>query len=215
MAKTMLKIPDRVLLTLFIAGFGFSVLSIFFLDRFAYEIIRPAFASQQVLWQNITYLGDSEWMAILTLAIIATGLVLNYFQPRPLWVKMWRYGTFLFIPAAIAGISALLLKNMIGRARPYVFDTEGPLGFSPFAFENNFAGFPSGHTTMAFAFATMLAILFPRLAAPAFAIAILAGFSRMAVNAHYLGDVIFGATFGTIVTIFAAKKLATKFKYRT
>ncbi len=210
----MLKIPDRVLLTAFIAGFGLSVLSILFLDRAIYEIVRPAFAGQQALWKQITYLGDSEWMALLTLTIIAIGLILNHFQPKPLWSRMWRYGTFVFIPAAVVGISALLLKNMIGRARPYVFDTEGPFSFSPFAFENNFAGFPSGHTTMAFAFATMLAILFPRLAIPAFAFAILAGFSRMAVNAHYLGDVIFGATFGTIVTIFVAKKLAAKFKYK-
>jgi len=208
----MLKIPDRLLITVFITGFGLSVFSILFLDRFIYEIVHPAFADQQALWEKITYLGNSEWMALLTLAIIACGLILNYFQPKPLWSKMWRSGSFVFIPAAIVGISALLLKNMIGRARPYVFDTEGTFSFSPFAFENNFAGFPSGHTTMAFAFATMLTILFPRMAVPAFAIAILAGFSRLAVDAHYLGDIIFGATFGTVVTIFVAKKVAGKFK---
>ncbi len=199
----MLKLSHAVLLKLFFAGFFLAILSIIFLDKAIYEIVHPALLDQRALWENITYIGDASWMAVVCLLFIGAGLALS----KP---KMWRSAMLVFASVGIIGTAALIIKRTIGRARPYLFDTEGTHSFVPFQFDNLHAGFPSGHTTTAFAFATMLTILYPRAAIPAFAIAVLAGFSRLAVDAHYLGDVIGGATFGTIGTIVVAKWLAPK-----
>ncbi|MBL4807342.1 MAG: phosphatase PAP2 family protein [Rhodobacteraceae bacterium] len=208
----MLKLSHQTLLTLFIAGFSLAILSLIFLDNTVYGLVHPAFASQRPLWEQITYIGDSEWMAIASLAAILIGLAVSRLTDNPLGPRLWRSGLFAFICVAIVGLSGSLLKNMIGRARPYLYDTEGPHSFIPFGFDPSHAAFPSGHTTTAFALTTVLVILFPRLAIPAFSLAALAGFSRMAVDAHYLGDVIGGATYGVIGTILVGKWLAPKLK---
>ncbi len=199
----MLKTSTKALLALFFIGFAVAILSIVFLDNAVYNLVHNAFYDQRNIWENITHLGDSSWMAALCLLFIGAGLTLS----KP---KIWRAAALVFASVAIVGTAALIAKRTIGRARPYLFDAEGTHSFMPFQFDNMHAGFPSGHTTTAFAFATALTILYPRAALPAFAIAILAGFSRMAVDAHYLADVIGGATFGIIGTIAVAKWLAPK-----
>ena len=60
--------------------------------------------------------------------------------------------------------------------------------------------FPSGHTSNAFAWATGGAHYSgPKLGSPSFAFAALIGVGRMEKNAHYLTDVVAGATLGVIV----------------
>ena len=56
--------------------------------------------------------------------------------------------------------------------------------------------FPSGHATVAFASATILALAVPRLRWPLFALAALIAFSRVYVGVHYPGDVLAGAVLG-------------------
>ncbi len=57
--------------------------------------------------------------------------------------------------------------------------------------------FPSGHTTSAFAFASVAGAIHGwKWGIPAYAIAVFAGFSRINDNAHYLHDVLGGATIG-------------------
>lgn len=58
--------------------------------------------------------------------------------------------------------------------------------------------FPSGHTTMAFAFASVIAQRHQwYFGVPAYLLAGLVGFQRMNGNNHYLHDVVAGATIGT------------------
>ena len=56
--------------------------------------------------------------------------------------------------------------------------------------------FPSGHTSAAFAMATVLADYKPKLAIPAYAVATTIGWSRVEVNDHTWADVIAGAALG-------------------
>ena len=51
---------------------------------------------------------------------------------------------FVFVSVGGAGLIANLAKNIIGRARPKLFDTIGPLDFQLFAFDPDHASFPSG-----------------------------------------------------------------------
>jgi undecaprenyl-diphosphatase len=56
--------------------------------------------------------------------------------------------------------------------------------------------FPSGHATVAFACATVLALAVPRLRVPLFVLAALIAFSRVYVGVHYPFDVLAGAVLG-------------------
>lgn len=69
---------------------------------------------------------------------------------------------FVFVSVGGAGLIANLIKNILGRARPKLFDSGGPLDFNLFAFMPDYASFPSGHAISIFAFATVIGILWPR-----------------------------------------------------
>ena len=68
---------------------------------------------------------------------------------------------FVFVSVGGAGLIANLTKYILGRARPKLFETTGPLDFQLFAFDPDYASFPSGHATNIFALATVLGILWP------------------------------------------------------
>jgi undecaprenyl-diphosphatase len=59
--------------------------------------------------------------------------------------------------------------------------------------------FPSGHTTVAFACATVLSYFAPKLAPVLFLLALAIGFSRIYVGVHYPLDVLGGAALGVLV----------------
>ena len=69
---------------------------------------------------------------------------------------------FVFVSVGGAGLIANLTKNIIGRARPKLFDQVGTLDFQLFAFDADHASLPSGHATNIFAFATVIGMLWPR-----------------------------------------------------
>ena len=58
---------------------------------------------------------------------------------------------------------------------------------------------PSGHTTVTFAGLVMMGLLAPRYKALTWTLAIMVGFSRVAVGAHWPTDVIFGAFLGMLI----------------
>ena len=61
--------------------------------------------------------------------------------------------------------------------------------------------FPSGHATVSFACATVLALAVPRLRVPLFVLAALISFSRVYVGVHYPLDVLAGAVLGVAIAI--------------
>ncbi len=86
------------------------------------------------------------------------------------------------------------MKYLIDRKRPFRtlagVHTKGTLETSP--------SFPSGHTSSAFAMATMLSLHYPKwyVIIPSYAWASLAGYSRIAIGMHYPSDVLMGAAVG-------------------
>lgn len=82
---------------------------------------------------------------------------------------------------AVTGFATELLKVTVREKRPYSDST---------------TSFPSGHTSAAFAMATVLADYHPKYAIPAYAIATTIGWSRVEVGAHHWQDVVAGAALG-------------------
>ncbi len=89
----------------------------------------------------------------------------------------------------------LVLKNAVGRIRPYDFN-EGVMLLikSPSDFS-----FPSGHTTASFESAVSILLYNKKLGIVAIVIATLIAFSRLYLYVHYPTDVLFGAVLGTAV----------------
>jgi undecaprenyl-diphosphatase len=114
-----------------------------------------------------------------------------------LWSDLWRRRLPLAFAAAAAatGVASLvvhLLKQAFDRERPPVADPD--LG-SLVAIPGN-PSFPSGHSATAFAAATAVAILCPRMRPWALAIAAAVALSRVYLRVHFPLDVLVGSLVG-------------------
>jgi membrane-associated phospholipid phosphatase len=101
-----------------------------------------------------------------------------------------------------------VLKDVLGRARPFVVGDTVPHSFSfgkGFSGGSDYQSFPSGHTTAAFAAAASVTSEVRRIwpqavwyVAPVmYGGATVVGLSRMYHNAHWASDVVLGAAIGT------------------
>jgi hypothetical protein len=89
-----------------------------------------------------------------------------------------------------------VVKYSIGRSRPYA--ENGKRAFQPFSFKISRSSFPSGHTTGAFALASVFASRYgsPWVGAAAYGAASAAGLQRVYSDKHWASDVFFGAVLG-------------------
>lgn len=119
------------------------------------------------------------------------GDLMGQMVPNLLYMgHQWKFGEpssknrrlkLMFKTSFFSGATIFFLKRLVNQRRPHKGDRNS---------------FPSGHTTTAFAFSTVIALEHPTWAIPAYALSSFVGLSRMNDNAHYLHDVTMGATIG-------------------
>lgn len=179
-------------------GLIFSMFSFFLLDQLLAPLVLANTEPALTIWHYITEIGDSKWMGYGVVAIWLVAFGSGFLRPADAhWKKLRQRAEFVFAAVALPGIFVLIVKGMVGKARPYVVGPDRDMFFNHFSFDSDFASWPSGHTTTAFGFAVAVGLLFPRLRWPLLAMAALVGFSRMTLGVHYLGDVVMGAIVGT------------------
>jgi membrane-associated phospholipid phosphatase len=106
---------------------------------------------------------------------------------------------YLFFAIAVPGLLVAIVKGFIGRGRP---SDAGPFAYQPWTWRHEYASFPSGHSTTAFAAAVAFAVLFPRLRIPLLIFALVIATSRVVITVHFVSDVVaaaFVGSFGAIV----------------
>lgn len=108
------------------------------------------------------------------------------------------YAFMVFASVFLASFAGIILKVLIGRARPVFYEALGMTGFYPFARDWAFHSMPSGHTMASFAGLVMIGMLVPRAKWFTWTLAIVIGVSRVCVGAHWPSDVVLGAFIGMI-----------------
>jgi membrane-associated phospholipid phosphatase len=204
-----------------IAG-SVATLVIIVISMFAFDVPASAWvAHQEPQWlrdvfEKITDFGLSGWFlfplgfGLVGLAAIVTPK-LSMMSRGVLLALAARFG-FLFLAIGLPGLFGTIIKNMIGRARPFVGGFDNPFLYHPFAWRPAYASLPSGHSTTAVAAAVAIGAIWPRSRAVMWAYAVTIMASRIFVMAHHPSDVIAGALVGAAGAFllrrwFAARRL--------
>jgi membrane-associated phospholipid phosphatase len=160
---------------------------------------EPWAAVPDWLSESITYCGDTLF-ALVLLLFVARRL------PQLLWLAL--------CSAVVAAILSRGLKALFATARPGAvigvggFHLAGPLYLTN--------SYPSGHTITAFVAAASFAWFMPRdwMRWCMFGIALLIGWSRVGVGAHWPLDVVAGMGLGTL-SVFIGAQLAQRSPWGT
>jgi membrane-associated phospholipid phosphatase len=204
-----LSIAEQIVLAL-----SFVAVGVLLIDPFLLERSKALAPEARRVFTAITNIGRSNWMLIPAGAAVALALVLR--RTHLGFRNAAGYGLiastigFVFVSVGGAGLIANLAKNIIGRARPKLFDTLGPFDFQLFAFNSDHASFPSGHATNIFALATVLAMLWPRGRVLLYTFAVWIAASRVLISQHYFTDVVGGAILGTAFPYLVRARFAAR-----
>lgn len=132
-----------------------------------------------------------RWLSgvLLVLGMIVTVIVPRWRVRAPAWM-------FLAASHVLAQVSTRYLKEWTGRLRPLEWLKQG--GGETFLWEKGIS-FPSGHVAIFASVVIPFVALFPRWW-PLLGVAVYAMVARVAVDAHFLSDVLGGITLVCLVT---------------
>ena len=172
----------QILLAIGLLGVALIIHLLPTLNRFLfYHINGFHFRWLDTIMLPITYCGDGT-----VLSLVALGL----------WrLRGWRKFLKLVLILISAGILVQIIKYFFPSPRPsLVFSNIHVLGPVLKA-----GSFPSGHAASTFGLVSFVSGEFPKLQTLLWIVAILIGFSRIYVGAHFPADVIFGAGLGYLL----------------
>jgi membrane-associated phospholipid phosphatase len=155
------------------------------------------------LWpiRILTDFGKSAyvlWLLAAMLFVIAIMFPLARGTARPVLIGFGTRILFIFVAVLLPVVTGEIIKDVVGRGRPFVGGQANAFNFSHFAGSEAYASFPSGHATTAFALAFAVSAVWPRTRIAMFIYAVVIAASRLVLLAHHPSDVVAGALVGVI-----------------
>lgn len=145
------------------------------------------------VFEWIGKIGDSNNYAWVVLLVYIVAMVRLRRAPGDAptgrYERMARGSLLLMAAWIVGGIVTGVLKQTVARARPSVFFEQGFYGLGAAFHGRPFNSFPSSHALTAFVLAAAIAVAAPRWRWPMYAIAVLAGVSRLINLDHFASDV--------------------------
>jgi membrane-associated phospholipid phosphatase len=170
------------------------------------------------LWpvRILTDFGKSTyvlWSLAAILFVIALAFPLLRGTLRSVAIGFGTRFLFIFFAVLLSVLTGEVIKDIVGRGRPFIGGQANAFNFSHFAGTEAYASFPSGHAITGFALAFAVSAVWPRARVPMFVYAVLIALSRLVLLAHHPSDVVAGALLGVIGAMFvrywfAARHLA-------
>ncbi len=170
------------------------------------------------LWpvRVLTDFGKSAyvlWALAAILFVIALVFPRARGTARALLIAFGTRILFLFLAVLLPVLMGEVIKDAVGRGRPFVGGQANAFNFSHFSGSEAYASFPSGHATTAFALAFAVSAVWPHLRSAMLIYAVTMAATRLVLLAHHPSDVVAGALLGVIGAMlvrywFAARHLA-------
>ena len=183
---------------LFFLLFDYSIASFF--DSLNYQT--------KSLFGTLTHFGDSLYFFIPT--ILTWALVKIIKSKNQIINTISEISLFIFLNILLSGIVTQILKHIIGRPRPVLFNGFDLKSLDIIHFDSKWHSFPSGHSATIFAFIFCMIFLFPKIKNILITIAIIIASTRVIVGAHFISDIFGGALVAYLTSILILKKLASK-----
>ena len=145
------------------------------------------------------YFGNYKYMVSVPILVYAGGFIGDNTNIQKTGLKLTQAVFY-------SGLISAIMKELAGRSRPYL--NEGTHHFSPFAFDEDRRSFFSGHSSVTFAFSTVMANEVDNLAWKIFwygAAGTVAG-SRIYHDDHWLSDTVAGALVGYAIGNFVSRQ---------
>lgn len=181
--------PRRIELTIihpvvFISCFLLAAFSFEYLDKPVAYFFHDLHSVPVLYLANIlTVLGINK-IYLLGFFVWALGYRSSY-QYKSSEMRCWFLWLCVFIPTVIC----ILLKVLLGRARPELLFHAQLYGFYGYKTQALYWSFPSGHATTVAGVATGLTLLFPRYTYVWVFFMVVVLLSRLVLTHHYLSDV--------------------------
>ncbi len=159
------------------------------------DIRNKVQANKSTGMDRATDVGNFIGNPFLHLGIAGAVYVGGALADSPRWRET---GEMLGEAAVLADASTFLLKQAIGRARPFVSGDKG--SFRPFRFETDYDSLPSMHASSSFAMASVMAATTESVPAKLlyYSTAAFVGFSRIYQDKHWASDIVLSAAIGEL-----------------
>jgi undecaprenyl-diphosphatase len=187
--------------SLWLIGIGavLIVALMFGFDATEISLMPPRGAPDAWPARAITDFGkDSYVLTSLGAALIVMALAFPFLHgaSRGRLLRFAGHVEYLFFAVALPVAFAEIIKNVLGRGRPFVGGKADPFNFQPFHGAEPFFSFPSAHSVTAFALAFGVAAIWPKARVLIFIYALAIAASRLVILAHHPSDVVGGAVVG-------------------
>ncbi len=151
--------------------------------------------------EKITQIADGTWYYIGFFLLFCLCKLFNK-------NKLANICLFIFLSLVLSGMLCEAMKILFGRCRPDLYINNNLYGLKFFEFRAPMQSFPSGHTVNITALMIACSFIMPRYWLGFSSVFVLLGLSRIALDQHFLSDVIFGMFLSIVMVTFLYKKVS-------